>query len=190
MAIVLASGSPRRRQLLTMLGVRELLVLPAAGEEIMVPGRGPMETVSALSLAKAQEVAAGRPHTDVVIGADTVVWLDGRLLGKPRDPEDAARMLRLLSGRVHAVYSGVTVIKDGAPHTETEKTLVRFRPLTERDISAYIETGEPMDKAGAYGAQGRGSLFVESIEGDFFNVMGLPLCRLGKMLDGLGVDWL
>lgn len=190
MAIVLASGSPRRRQLLTMLGVRDLLVIPAAGEEVLVPGRGPEETVAALSLAKAREVAAARPGTDVIIAADTLVWLDGEPLGKPHDAADAARMLGLLSGRTHAVYSGVTVVAGGTPHTETEKTLVRFRALTEKDISDYIATGEPMDKAGAYGAQGRGSLFVEGIEGDFFNVMGLPLCRLGKMLDGLGVDWL
>ncbi len=190
MNIVLASGSPRRRELMEMLGVRNLVVVPAVGEEVAVPGRGPEETVMALSAAKAAEVAAKRPQGDLIIAADTIVWLDGEILGKPRDREDAAAMLGKLSGREHTVYSGITLIRRDRQLSETEETRVRFRSLSEAEIRAYVDTGEPLDKAGAYGAQGKASLFVEGITGDFFNVMGLPLCRLGRMLDKMGVKLL
>lgn len=188
MDIVLASASPRRRELLSMLGVENFRVIPALGEEIAEPGLSPDALVCALSLAKAQEVAAQCPETSLVIAADTVVALDGQIMGKPADKQDAFRMLSSLSGRAHTVYTGVTVLLGGRVLTAAEQTCVRFREMSAREIRAYIDTGEPMDKAGAYGAQGLGALFVEGIEGDFFNVMGLPLCRLSKMLEKLGVN--
>ena len=187
MGIILASGSPRRRQLLEMLGCTDMRVIPAVGEEKNIPGRGPEETVMALSRAKAEEVAAKAGGGDVIIAADTIVYLDGEILGKPADAADAVRMLTALSGREHTVYSGVTVIKNGERLCHAEKTAVRFRVLTAEEIVSYVATGEPMDKAGAYAAQGLASLFVEGIDGDFFNVMGLPVCALGQMLLKLGV---
>lgn len=173
-----------------MLGVKDMAVIPAAGEEISVHGRGPAETVLALSAAKAAEVAAGCADGDVVVAADTIVWLDGAIMGKPKDRADAVSMLRRLSGREHSVFSGVTVIRGGETVSGAEETKVRFRELSMAEITAYVDTGEPMDKAGAYGAQGLASLFVERINGDFFNVMGLPLCRLGRMLNQMGVKLL
>lgn len=188
MSIVLASASPRRRELLTMLGVENFRIIPAVGEEIINMGMTPAEIVCSLSLGKAAEVSKLCAVTDIIIAADTIVALDGEIMGKPSDRTDAFKMLSRLSGRTHSVFTGLTVIKGEMALTEYEKTSVRFRGLTEREIFAYIETGEPMDKAGSYGAQGIGSLFVEGIEGDFFNVMGLPLCRLSKMLKKLGVN--
>ena len=186
MAIILASGSPRRKQLLEMLGL-EFQVIPAKGEEVIPHGAGPDEAVQALSAQKAASVAAECPAEDVFIAADTIVWYNGAILGKPRDEQEAARMLSSLSGNTHTVYTGVTVRKGDTVVTGAEETQVRFRKLSGREIDAYIATGEPMDKAGAYGAQGLASLFVEGIDGDFFNVMGLPVCRLGKMLKEVGV---
>jgi len=188
MNIVLASASPRRRELLSMLGVKDFQIIPALGEETAEPGLSPEALVCALSLAKAQEVASKCSETALVLAADTIVVLDGQIMGKPANKKDALRMLSALSGRAHTVFTGVTVMRNGETRTEFEQTQVRFRTMTEREIVAYIDTGEPMDKAGAYGAQGIGALFVEGIEGDFFNVMGLPLCRLSKMLEKLGVN--
>lgn len=188
MSIVLASASPRRKELLRMLRTEDLKIIPAYGEETFSKGMQPDEIVCSLSLMKAHEVSRKCASTDVIIAADTIVSLDGEILGKPADKADAHRMLLALSGRRHTVFTGVTVMKGETVITEYERTDVRFRQLTELEILAYIETGEPMDKAGAYGAQGIGSLFVEGIEGDFFNVMGLPLCRLSKMLEKLGVS--
>ncbi len=187
MNIVLASASPRRRELLAMLGVENFKIIPAVGEELVKPELTPAEIVCELSLEKAAEVSRLCEASDLIIAADTIVALDGGIMGKPSSKEDAFRMLSKLSGRAHEVFTGVTVMQGKEAFTEYERTSVRFRELTEREIFAYIETGEPMDKAGAYGAQGIGSLFVEGIEGDFFNVMGLPLCRLSKMLEKLGV---
>ena len=191
MEIILASGSPRRRELMEMLCPDRLRILPAVGEESADPALPPDELVKVLSRHKAEEVAAryAAPE-DVVIGADTVVALDGQILGKPRDAGDARRMLRALSGRTHSVYTGVTVIRGGTSLSHAERTEVFFRPLSDGEIERYIATGEPMDKAGAYGAQGWASLFVERLEGDFFNVMGLPLCALGQLLKQLGVNLL
>ena len=151
---ILASGSPRRRELLEMLGVPNLTIRPAKGPERATPGAGPEQTVRELALHKAQEVAQTCAPEDIVIAADTIVYLDGVILGKPKD------------------------------------TAVRFRTLTPEEITRYIATGEPMDKAGAYGIQGRGALFVAHLDGDYFNVMGLPLCRLGQLLNELGVELL
>ena len=187
MKIILASASPRRRELLEGLGL-QLTIRPALGEEHPVPGLSGGETAKHLSRAKCLEIAADADADAVVIAADTVVCLDDEILGKPTDEQDAGRMLRALSGRDHRVFTGVTVARGGRVLSDYEETAVHFRPLSEREIEAYIATGEPMDKAGAYGIQGRASLFVRAIEGDYFNVVGLPLCKLGQMLKELGVE--
>lgn len=189
MGIVLASASPRRKQLLDMLGLA-FTICPAKGEEILPGGISPEEAVMRLSAQKAGSIAGQFSPEDIIIGADTIVWYDGRILGKPRDEQDAARILSMLSGNTHTVYTGVTVRKGEIVLSAAEETKVRFRRLSGAEIDAYIATGEPMDKAGAYGAQGYASLFVEGIEGDFFNVMGLPVCRLGKLLKEVGVTLL
>ena len=173
-----------------MLGVKELVVRPADGEEKAADGLKPAELVQALASHKAHEVALRSDPGDVIVAADTIVWLGDRVFGKPKDEREAAGMLRALSGRAHEVFTGVSVIRGGKELTRAVCSEVRFRPLSEREIAAYIATGEPMDKAGAYGAQGKAALFVESITGDFFNVMGLPLCTLGLMLREQGVDLL
>ena len=190
MRIVLASGSPRRRELMEMLGVKDLLILPARGEENADLSLPPDKLVCSLAAAKAREVAARCAPDDVVIAADTIVYYGSRVYGKPRSPDEAAEMLRTLSGRTHEVFTGVCVIRLGRELLRADRSAVRFRPLSEEEIAAYIATGEPLDKAGAYGAQGKGALFVERIEGDFFNVMGLPLCVLGEMLKEQGVGLL
>ena len=196
MAIVLASASPRRRELMEQFCGKNLVIVPAEGEEVVPDNVGPGETVEALARGKAREVAARLcaegpgNREDIVIGADTIVWHEGRIFGKPHSQEEAAAMLRSLSGCTHEVYTGVSLIYGDRELTEHEKTAVTFRVMTEKEILDYIATGEPMDKAGAYGAQGLGALFVSSIEGDFFNVMGLPLCRLGLMLKKTGVELL
>lgn len=184
--IVLASASPRRRELLASLNL-SFDIQPAEGPE-NTPATGDAgDAVCAIALGKARAVAALRPE-DLVIGADTVVELDGHILGKPADENEARAMLRSLSGRTHRVYTGVAVIAGAREKTEAVVTHVRFREMTEREIAAYVATGEPMDKAGAYAVQGRAALFVEGIEGDYFNVVGLPLCALGRMLEQFGVD--
>ena len=187
MKIILASQSPRRRELLERMGITDFKVIPAKGEEIAARSLTPDQLVEELSRKKCAEVAAARPD-DLVIAADTVVAINNRVLGKPRSEEDAARMLATLSGRLHTVYTGVTVSLEGKTITAHEMTSVRFRTLTQADIIRYIATGEPMDKAGAYGIQGYGCTLVESISGDYYNVMGLPVCRLARMLARFGVD--
>lgn len=185
MSLILASASPRRRELLSRFGV-PFTIDPAAGPELAPEGADAAAAVMALSEAKARETA-GRHPGDVVIGADTVVELDGVILGKPRGEADAFRMLRSLSGNEHRVYTGVTLVRGAERISEAEMTRVFFRDMTDDEIRAYIATGEPMDKAGAYGYQGVAGLFVERIDGDYFNVVGLPLCRLGRMLKTMGV---
>lgn len=187
MRILLASASPRRRELLEMLGVKDLVIIPANTDET-VTGLSPEETVRAIALEKARAVAGSAAASDIIIAADTLVYLNGGALGKPGDASDAALMLRGLSGNRHTVYTGVALIHDGRELTFFERTDVYFRALSDEEIAAYIRTGEPMDKAGAYGAQGRGAAFIERIEGDFFNVVGLPLCRLALELREFGVD--
>ena len=180
--IILASGSPRRIELLASLGL-EFLVRPAAVDETIDPATPPDEAVAELSRRKASHVyrTAASPD-DTVIAADTLVWQDGRLLGKPADAADAAALLRALSGRRHTVHTGLTVIRGGEAQTVVSAAAVYFRPMTEREIEWYVATGEPLDKAGAYGIQERGGIFVERIEGDFFTVLGLPLCELFRIL--------
>lgn len=190
MSIILASQSPRRRQLLGQIGLDHFIVRPARGEEIMDPALSPAQLVEELSRQKAREVAGASDPGDLVIAADTVVAIDGRVLGKPHDREEACAMLSALSGREHTVYTGVSVCRDDRMLTQHEATQVRFRPLSPREIQAYVDSGEPMDKAGAYGVQELGALLVEGIRGDYFNVVGLPLCRLGQMLSQFGVELL
>ena len=189
MKIILASQSPRRKELLERMGIREFEVIPAQGEEEVLKTRTltPEQLVEQLSRQKCAEVAAAHPGA-LVIAADTMVAVNNQVLGKPCSEEDAARMLAALSGRLHFVYTGVTVSLDEQTLTQHEMTSVRFRTLTQADIIRYIATGEPMDKAGAYGIQGYGSVLVEGISGDYYNVMGLPVCRLARMLARFGVN--
>ncbi len=185
MSIVLASQSPRRRDLLHQIGINEFRVIPAQGEEEKDPGLSPAALVERLSRQKADEVAQRCEPEDLIIAADTIVALDGRILGKPRDEAEAVQMLHALSGRRHEVFSGVTVRRGEQILTEYEETAVFFRPLTDREIDWYVSTGEPLDKAGAYGIQGMGIRFVSRIEGDYTNVVGLPVCRLLDMMGRL-----
>ncbi len=189
MKIILASQSPRRKELLERMGITDFKVIPAQEAELATRTLTADQLVEELSQRKCAEVAAAHPK-DLIIAADTVVSINNRVLGKPRTEEDAAQMLAALSGKLHLVYTGVTVAKEGRTLTQHEVTSVRFRTLTQADIIRYIATGEPMDKAGAYGIQGYGSVLVEGISGDYYNVMGLPVCRLARMLARFGVDTL
>ena len=181
--MILASQSPRRRELLSYI-TEDFKVIPAEGEEKISDGASPDEAVKALSRQKAEEIF-GKHKGEIIIAADTVVAIDGEILGKPRDKEHAAEMLRKLSGRVHSVFTGVCVIfEDGSEESFAEETKVEFYALTEREIADYIATGDPMDKAGAYGIQEKGAANVKGIVGDFYNVMGLPVGRLARLLRG------
>ncbi len=184
MELILASQSPRRRELLARLGV-SFTVRAADVNETINPAEPPILEVARLSRKKAAAVSAG--EEDVVVAADTVVVLDGRVLGKPRDGAEAVRMLRALSGREHQVMTGVTVRRGAFLRSGTAVTKVHFRALSEAEIAAYVASGEPMDKAGAYGIQGLAAIFVEWLEGDYYNVMGLPLCPLAGLLREAGV---
>lgn len=183
--MILASQSPRRRELLALISP-EFEVIPAQGEEKLPAGIAPDEAVLLLSQQKAAEVSARKfpsgDVTDTIIAADTVVAIDGDILGKPHSRENAVKMLRRLSGRKHSVFTGVTVITPDRTISFVEETAVEFFPLTESEIEAYVSTGDPMDKAGAYGIQGRGALLVKRIEGDYYNVMGLPVGELYRRL--------
>ncbi len=186
MKLILASGSPRRAELLQRMGLA-FSVQPSGAPEVPEPGLSPQQEVVAFSLQKARAVYATVPENTVVLSADTVVVLDGAILGKPRDEEDAKAMLRALSGRSHKVLTGVTVMGPGGTESLCQETDVEFRQLTEDEIHAYVRTGEPMDKAGAYGIQGYAALFVTGIRGDYYNVMGLPVCQVGLMLRRAGI---
>lgn len=188
--VLLASKSPRRIELLAGMGV-EFDVGPADIDEKAVKADSPVKTVTAIAEAKAKAALSsdGGIH-EFIIAADTAVEApDGTVLGKPADDGDASVMLHMLSGTKHFVHTGIAVISRGVFASASETTAVKFLTLSDADISAYIATGEPRDKAGAYGIQERGGLFVEGIEGDYFNVMGLPLCRLNLLLlDKFGVS--
>lgn len=190
MELILASRSPRRRELLERMGLTRFRILSPEIDERMDRQLPPAELVERISMEKAAAAQVLAGPEALLIAADTVVALDGAVLGKPAGPEDAARMLRALSGRRHQVYTGLTVMRGGLRDTQHEATEVAFRPLTDGEIADYIATGEPLDKAGAYGIQGYGALFVEGIRGDYYNVMGLPVHRLGRMLARQGVDCL
>jgi len=183
-SIILASKSPRRQELLHHI-TDNFEVIVSEAEETLPQGIKPEEAPVYLSRVKAQAVAEEHPGR-VVVGADTVVILDGEVLGKPRDKDDALRMLRALSGKIHTVVTGCTILSGRQTASFADTTSVEFYPLTDREIEEYIATGEPFDKAGAYGIQGKGSVLVKRIEGDFFNVMGLPVGRLKRELVGLG----
>ena len=187
MSIILASNSPRRRELLAQIGIRDFQILSPDVDEAVEPGLSPARMVEALSLRKAQAAAGRAGANDLIIAADTVVALEGQTLGKPQDKADAKRMLSLLSGNHHQVYTGFTVRRGEQIITRSECTQVKFRTLEPREIEAYIASGEPMDKAGAYGIQALGGLLVEGIRGDYFNVMGLPVCALGETLKEFGI---
>ncbi len=181
--IVLASQSPRRRELLGGL-IPEFDIIVDASEEVADPDLTPEELVKSLALQKAKNVAEIADEDALIIGADTVVCVDGMILGKPRSESEAKEMLNMLSAREHHVCTGFAVIDNVTGETvcDFERTAVRFRALSDDDIERYVRSGEPMDKAGAYGIQGTGALFVEGIKGDYFNVVGLPLCALFKVL--------
>ena len=164
------------------MGISEFEILPAKGEETAPDGLTPAELVQHLALQKAQEIAALRPDA-VVIGADTIVVLDETVLGKPKNEADAKNMLSALSGRSHEVYTGLAVLNGERIYRHAECTKVDFRDLTEDEIAGYIATGEPMDKAGAYGIQGRACVFIRGIQGDYYNVVGLPVCALHELLE-------
>ncbi|GAB2720374.1 Maf family protein [Paenibacillus thermoaerophilus] len=226
-AIVLASSSPRRQELLRSLGL-EFEVRPSGADESVEPGLPPEEIVESLAIRKALHVCGelrGEGRTGLVVGSDTIVVLDGQVLGKPADAEDAFRMLKLLQGRTHQVYTGVALLDAGGVRSEAlglggrdGRTAVRFgdigryrivpdspagrpeaaaghtvsqvtfHPMSDEEIRSYVNTGEPLDKAGAYGVQGIGSVFIEKIEGDFYSIMGLPLNLLYQMLLMFGIS--
>lgn len=201
--IILASASPRRKDLLEQIGM-EFEICPAKGEEVITQSR-PDAVVLELSRQKAEEVAAGvltynethpdlaTPQDILVIGADTVVAYGNEILGKPKDEADAKRMLDLLQGNTHSVYTGITLVfidKSGrtGEYCFFEKTDVTMYPMDEDEINRYIATGEPMDKAGSYGIQGRCAIYIKQIEGDYNNVVGLPVARLYQELRRVGYD--
>jgi septum formation protein len=187
--LLLASTSPRRRFLLREAGIAFDVVAPRDVAEDFPPGEQAEELVVRHALAKARSVAAAHPGR-LVLGADTVVVLGERIFGKPADEEEAGAMLAQLAGRTHTVYTGLALV-DGSSGRElagAEATGVTMRPLEDEEIKYYVATGEPLDKAGAYAVQGRGALLVERVDGDYFNVVGLPLYRLSKMLAAFGYD--
>lgn len=184
--IILASKSPRRAELMQQIGL-PFTVCPADADESVTPELSPAEAVAEISKRKALAVRKMRDAGDVIVACDTVVALDHRIFGKPHTAEEAEAMLHLLSGRTHSVFSGLTVCCGTAVTSAVECTDVTFRTLSDAEITAYVKSGEPMDKAGAYGIQGLGAVLVERIAGDYFNVVGLPLCRLAQMLRPFGI---
>ncbi|HEX3026603.1 MAG TPA: Maf family protein [Clostridia bacterium] len=185
MKLILASSSPRREEILRNAGY-EFEVIPSRVDENLPEPLPPEETVTRLAVLKAGEIFSQYPDA-VVLGADTVVSVGGKILGKPKDEQDAAGMLEKLSGRTHEVFSGVALMADGRRESFAEKSQVCFYPLGQELIKRYTATGEPLDKAGAYGIQGFGSLLVREITGDYYNVMGLPVARLGRALENFGI---
>jgi septum formation protein len=185
--VILASQSPRRRELLTLVGIAHEQ-RPADVDESVLPGESPAPHAERLARAKAETLA--RQHPDaLVIAADTIVVIDGHILGKPRDRADAEAMLARLSGREHTVVTALALARGGDVRSSVEEVAVRFRALLPSEITAYVATGEPMDKAGAYGIQGYGATIVERITGDYFAVMGLPLASVVRLARDLGAAY-
>lgn len=188
--ILLASASPRRRELLEQIGV-SFEICPSNGEETITK-TDPAEVVEELSAQKTRDIFQETTEDVLVMGADTVVAMDGKILGKPKSGEDAVRMLDMLQNREHQVFTGVTVlVREGKRVREKtfhEATRVTFYPMNREEIEGYIQDGEPMDKAGAYGIQGKGALFVKEIHGDYNNVVGLPIARLYQELKDMGIE--
>lgn len=189
MGIILASESPRRKELLERMGL-DFTVRVAPIDETMDPFAHPADEVARVAQMKAKSVYSYCNDGDIIIGADTVVVCDSLVMGKPRSESEAFSMLRRLSGRDHQVVTGLCVLTDRYEETVTVTTTLRMRPLSDEEIRAYIATGEPMDKAGAYGIQGLASMFVVGIDGDYYNVMGLPICTLSMILRKCGVKLL
>lgn len=185
--LILASGSPRRKELLARTG-RAFRVIVSDADEIAPKDMAPTDVAMHNARAKALAVASGQSGCETVIGADTIVVLNGRIFGKPVDERDARRMLRELSGKTHQVITGVALARAGQCETFAEITDVCFRELSDEEIAAYVASGEPLDKAGAYGIQGAAGAFVDHIEGDYDNVVGLPVARLERTLDLKGGD--
>ena len=185
MSLILASASPRRKELLGLFHI-PFEIRVADIDETMDPEKAPFDEVARVSSLKAAALNAA--PDDVVVAADTIVVCEGKVLGKPRSEADAVSMLRLLSGRDHQVMTGVTVRSGQNSRTFTEVTDIHFRELTEKEIHAYVASGEPMDKAGSYGIQGGAALFCTRMVGDYYNVMGLPVCRLGQVLREMAPD--
>lgn len=179
MSLILASASPRRKELLSLFGV-PFVIRAADIDEKMDPEKPPFDEVARVSCLKA--LAVERTAEDIVVAADTIVVCGNQVLGKPHSREEAISMLRMLSGREHQVMTGCTVVRGDWRETFTEVTDLRFRELSEEEIRRYVDSGEPMDKAGAYGIQGGAALFCPGMKGDYYNVMGLPVCRLGETL--------
>lgn len=177
--IILASASPRRRELLSLI-TTDFKVMPSKADETIPDGLSCEKAVEYLSLVKAKSI---KSPDDIIIGADTIVTIDGKMLGKPENDDDAFNMLSFLSGKTHSVYTGVTVIKGDKTTTFSEKTDVEFFTLTDDEIKEYIASGEHSDKAGSYAIQGKGALFVKSIKGDYPNVIGLPIAKLKRILN-------
>lgn len=185
--VILASSSPRRRKLLTLIGIAHHVV-PADVDETLLPGESPAPYAERLARAKALTVARREPSA-VVIGADTIVVVDGEVLGKPGDEADASRMLRMLSGRTHTVLTAVAVAFEGEIVSAVEEVRVTMRQIGDDEIAGYIATGEPMDKAGSYGIQGFGATIVTKVDGDYFAVMGLSLVRLVALMNQIGITY-
>ena len=185
MNLILASQSPRRRELLGLFHI-PFDIRVADIDEAMDPGKAPFDEVARVSRLKA--LAVPREAEDIVIAADTIVVCQDKVLGKPHSPEEAVQMLQLLSGRDHQVMTGLTVLRGDTTVTHTEVTDIHFRELTEAEIAAYVASGEPMDKAGSYGIQGGAALFCEKMVGDYYNVVGLPVCKLGQILRGIAPE--
>lgn len=185
MNLILASASPRRRELLGLFRI-PFIIRAADIDETMDPGKAPFDEVARVSRLKA--LAAAHSGDDIVIAADTIVVCEGKVLGKPHSEEEAKAMLQLLSGRDHQVMTGCTVLAGDKSETFTEVTDLHFRELSGQEIARYVASGEPMDKAGAYGIQGGAALFCTHMVGDYYNVMGLPVCRLGQTLRRLAPE--
>ena len=189
--IILASGSPRRKELLSLMGVTYEVMVSQKEEKLQ--DVEPSGLVMELAKMKACDIAQQVEGPAVIIGADTVVAYDGKILGKPKDEEDAKNMLRMLAGNTHSVFTGVTLVlidKSGRAGELVfyEKTDVTMHPMTETEIERYVASGEPMDKAGAYGIQGKCAIYIEKIHGDYNNVVGLPITRIYQELKKIGID--
>ena len=187
MSLILASASPRRQELLKLFGI-PFTVRVADIDETMDASASASAYDEVARLSREKALAIPREDGDIVIAADTIVVCQGKVMGKPRTEAEAVSMLSLLSGRDHQVMTGCTVLMGERAETFTEVTDLHFRELTEKEIRRYVASGEPMDKAGAYGIQGGAALFCERMDGDYYNVMGLPVCRLGQVLKGLAPE--
>ncbi|GHU67674.1 septum formation protein Maf [Clostridia bacterium] len=183
--LILASSSPRRLELIRAMGLQVEQVTSNADE---IAEGEPIQLAMENARLKAEAIRAAAPDA-YILGADTIVVLNGTVYGKPRDEDDAARILRILQGRSHEVITGVCLVHGQSVETAYDRTSVRFSPMTEREIRAYIATGDPMDKAGAYGIQGMMRMYVESVQGSYDNVMGLPTALVRRMLVGAGLEW-